>query len=116
MSTRLSELRDRIIAFRDERDWKQFHDLKNLAEAISIEAGELLELFLWKSTTEASDMSEAALDRIREEIADIFIFMIYFCHEARIDLLDAVSAKLSGNQAKYPAEKARGRSDKYSEL
>lgn len=113
MSTRLTELHDRIIAFRDERDWKQFHDLKNLAEAISIEAGELLELFLWKSTAEAD---EVALDRLREEIADIFIFLIYFCHEAKIDLLDAVSAKLSANQTKYPAEKARGRSDKYSEL
>jgi len=116
MTDRLNELRDRIISFRDERDWKQFHDLKNLAEAISIEAGELLELFLWKSTTEAGDVSEADGSRVRDEVADIFIFLIYFCHEAGIDLLDAVTSKLSVNQAKYPVEKARGRSDKYSEL
>ena len=116
MSTRLTELQDKIIEFRDERDWSQFHDLKNLAEAISIEAGELLELFLWKRTTNAGDMSATELKRSREEIADIFIFMTYFCHETKIDLLDAVDAKLSANSEKYPVEKARGRSEKYSEL
>ena len=116
MTTKLDELRARIIAFRDIRNWKQFHDLKNLSEAISIEAGELLEVLLWKTVDDATKLPEADLRRIREEVADIFIFMTYLCHEAGFDLLESVEEKLAVNEEKYPVEKARGRSEKYSEL
>jgi len=113
---KLEDLKQRILMFRDERDWEQFHDPKNLAEAIAIEAGELLEQFLWKTTEQARDLPTEQVIRVREEVADILIFLLYFCHETRIDILEAVSSKLESNRAKYPASKARGRSDKYSEL
>ncbi len=116
MTDTLDEVRVRILAFRDEREWEQFHDPKNLAEAISIEASELLELFLWKTTKEARDASDSLRSRIRSEIADIAIFLIYLCDVTGIDLLDAVSSKVEVNRAKYPPDRARGRSDKYTEL
>ncbi len=109
-------LLERLLQFRKARDWEQFHTLKDLAEAISIEAGELLEIFLWKPAVGVSSLSEKEQASIREEAADILIFLIYLSTEAGFDLLEAVQHKIQINEKKYPVEKAKGRSTKYKEL
>ena len=112
----LQSIQEKIIAFRNERDWAQFHDPKNLAEALSIEAGELLENFLWKTTEQSRKLSPEELKNVKEEMADIFIFLTYLCDEYKIDLLDEVTKKMDINEAKYPVDKAKGSSKKYTEL
>lgn len=102
-----------LIKFRDERDWEQFHDSKNLAVAISIEASELNELFLWKSP-EQSDKVE--INRIKEELADILSFSFLLAEKYGLDPFDIVSEKIKRNGEKYPVEKAKGKSDKYDQL
>src|SRR3990170_3350390 len=109
----LESIQKNIIAFRNERDWAQFHDPKNLAEALSIEAGELLENFLWKTTEQSCNLSTEELKNVKEEIADIFIFLTYLCEEFKIDLLKEAEKKIAANQQKYPAAKAKGSSKKY---
>jgi NTP pyrophosphatase (non-canonical NTP hydrolase) len=117
MEDRLSQISEKAIQFRDARDWKQFHDPKNLAEAISIESGELLEHFLWiKNTDKSYDLDSRKLEDVKEEIADIMIYLIYICESLKIDLPKAVENKLDLNGRKYPIEKAKGCSKKYKEL
>ena len=112
----LDDLTRRIVAFRDARDWKRFHSPKNLAVSISIEAGELLELFQWSSdATAASDLAARKPD-VERELADVMIYCLLFAHDAGIDLNEAIARKLEENDAKYPAEKARGNRAKYTEL
>ena len=103
----LESIKKKIISFRNERDWAQFHDPKNLAEALSIEAGELLENFLWKTTEQSRNLSPEELKNVKEELADIFIFLTYLSEEYKIDLLSEVEKKLAVNAAKYPVEKAK---------
>ncbi len=112
----LESIQKGILSFRNERDWAQFHDPKNLAEAISIKAGELLENFLWKTTEQSRNLSPEELKNVKEELADIFIFLMYLCEEYKIDLLKEVESKIALNEAKYPVEKAKGSNKKYSEL
>jgi len=112
----LKKIQQRIIAFRNKRDWAQFHDPKNLAEALSIEAGELLENFLWKTTEQSRNLSPEELKNVKEEIADIFIFLTYLSEEYEIDLLAEVEKKIAKNAAKYPVEKSKGSSKKYTDL
>ncbi len=112
----LTSIQQKIIAFRNERDWAQFHDPKNLAEALSIEAGELLENFLWKTIGQSKNLSDEELKKVKEEIADIFIFLTYLCHEFKIDLPKEVEKKIAVNEAKYPVEKAKGSNKKYTVL
>jgi dCTP diphosphatase len=112
----LEAIRKKIIAFRTERDWAQFHDPKNLAEALSIEAGELLENFLWKTTAQSRKLTAEELKNVKEELADIFIFLTYLCEEYKIDILAEVEKKIAMNEVKYPVEKARGSNKKYTEL
>ena len=116
--TTLSELRELALRFRDERNWAQFHDPKNLAAGLAIEAAELQELFLWKKPEEIAAMleSESGARRAREEIADILIFVLYLSHAFGVDLADAMREKLEANAAKYPVEKCFGRHSKYDEL
>ena len=83
----LKFIQEKIITFRNERDWAQFHDPKNLAEALSIEAGELLENFLWKTTEQSRNLTTEELQNVKEELADIFIFLTYLSEEYQIDLL-----------------------------
>ncbi len=109
-------IRQKIILFRNERDWAQFHDPKNLAEALSIEAGELLENFLWKTTEQSRELTAEELVNVKHEIADIFIFLTYLCEEYKIVLLKEVEKKLAVNEAKYPVEKAKGSNRKYTDL
>ena len=105
-----------IREFRDARDWAQFHNPKDMAVAISIEANELLELFLWKSPAEVAECLETKKERIEEEIADIAIYLTELADNLGIDLLKAMKGKIRKNRIKYPVKKARGRNSKYNEL
>lgn len=113
-----SELMRAAIRFRDERDWAQFHDPKDLALGLSIEAAELAELFLWKRPGESeAALSEAPFrQRLAEELADVQIFLLYLAHAADLDLPEAVRAKLAINARKYPVDRARGNATKYKDL
>lgn len=104
-----------IRTFRDARDWQQFHSPKNLACSVSIEAAELLEKFQWCDTEESFDVAAKKKEEIRQEIADVAIYLIGLADTLEIDLLEAVSEKLRLNDAKYPAERVRGSSKKYDE-
>lgn len=99
-----------LLAFRDARDWQQFHNPKDLALAISIEAGELLECFLWKGA------EEAKLEKVKEELADIFAFAFLLADKYGFDVQEIVLEKLKKNAEKYPVEKAKGIATKYNEL
>jgi NTP pyrophosphatase (non-canonical NTP hydrolase) len=112
----LAKIQQKILDFRNARDWQQFHDPKNLAEAISIEAGELLVNFLWKTVEQSRHLTDEERLNVRHEIADIFILLTYLCHDFKIDLLREVDIKLAHNEDKYPVEKAKGSSKKYTEL
>ena len=112
----LSAVQRKILDFRNARDWAQFHDPKNLAEALSIEAGELLENFLWKTTEQSRNLTAEELKNVKEELADIFIFLTYLSKEYKIDLLEEVKRKVEINEAKYPVDKAKGSAKKYTEL
>ena len=113
---RITEVTARIRAFRDERDWRQFHNPKDLASAISIESGELLEQFLWKSPEECAERLETHRESIEDEVADIAIYLLEFADICGIDLIDAMNHKMTKNAAKYPVDKAHGSNAKYTEL
>jgi len=114
--TELHELMESILKFRELRDWAQFHDPKNLAEAISIEAGELLEQFLWKTPDESRRISADRRKELASELADILIFCLLFAHETGIDVERAIREKIAANEDRYPVHKAKGTSRKYTEL
>ncbi|MBM4009345.1 MAG: nucleotide pyrophosphohydrolase [Planctomycetes bacterium] len=118
VSDRFQKVRDAMLAFRDAREWKPFHDPKNLAEGLAIEAGELLEVFLWKTTEECRCMPSdpVAITKIREELADCFLFCVLMADACKIDLIDAAHEKIEVNARKYPVERAKGRRDKYDAL
>lgn len=107
------EVIEELIQFRNERDWKQFHDSKNLALAISIEAAELNEIFLWKKGDEAENVNK---DRLKEELADVLSFAFLLAEKHDLDVFDIVSEKIKKNALKYPVEKAKGTAKKYNEL
>ena len=112
----LEDLTRRLVEFRDERDWKQYHSPKNLAASISIEAAELLEVFQWSSDDTVSEDVEKRRDEIEQEIADVLIYALLLAHDTGVDPAAAIQRKLAENNAKYPAEKARGKREKYTEL
>jgi len=112
----LSSIIDKIVAFRDERDWKQFHNPKDLAAGLAIEAAELQELFLWKSPDEVADAVSKNRERISEELADVAWFVLLLSHDLDIDLSNAIDSKLQKNAVKYPVSKAKGSHAKYDEL
>lgn len=99
-----------VVRFRDEREWEQFHNSKDLALALSIEASELNEIFLWKTDKEVN------VARIKEELADILNYALLIAHKHNLDVLQIVREKLEINAKKYPVEKAKGKSSKYDEL
>ena len=108
-----NELLIMLEKFRDERDWGQFHDSKNLALALSIEAAELNELFLWKKE---SDSEEVNLTRLREELADVFAYAIMLAGRHGLEVSEIVKEKIEKNARKYPVENSKGSSRKYKEL
>ncbi len=112
----LDGVRARIRQFRDERDWMQFHNPKNLAASIVIEAGELLELFQWTDMVQSEAVGREKKQRIGEEIADVAVYLIELADNLGIDLVAAIHTKMDANARKYPVERARGRSEKYDEL
>jgi dCTP diphosphatase len=117
-STTIAELKSRVLAFARERDWEQFHAPKNLSMALAAEAGELMEHFLW-STPEASRAvvnDPAKRAKIAEELADVVIYALEFANVTGLDVAAVIEAKMAANGQKYPVEKAKGRSDKYTEL
>ncbi len=109
----MKDLMEKIIQFRDERNWKQYHNPKDLAISLSIESSELLECFQWKSNEEAVSMK---LENMKEEIADIAIYLLLLSHELDINLKQTIEEKLLKNENKYPVEKAFGSNKKYNEL
>ena len=108
--TELNELISKIVKFRDDRDWAQFHNPKDLAIALNIEASELLELFLWKTEDGAN------ISRVKEELADILIYSLLLANKYNLDVMTIIESKLKKNSEKYPVDKARGSSKKYNEL
>lgn len=102
-----------ITEFRDKRDWKKFHDSKNLALALSIEAAELNELFLWKT---GDDVENVDPERFKEELADVLMFALLLVDKHQLDIEDIIKEKIKKNEGKYPADKARGRATKYTDL
>jgi len=114
--TSLEALRDALRQFAAERDWNQFHSPKNLAIALSVEAAELLEHFQWMLDAESSNVPPDQKARIREEVADVLLYLVRLADKLEIDLLVAASDKIRVNAEKYPVEKARGSSKKYTEL
>lgn len=112
----LIQLRDLLRQFAAERDWDQFHSPKNLAAALSVEAAELLERFQWLTEDESRNLSPTALARVREEMADVLIYLVRLADKLDVKLLDAARDKMQVNAQKYPAELVRGSARKYSEL
>lgn len=117
-TTTLAQLRERVLDFARAREWEQFHSPKNLSMALAAEAGELMEHFLWSESKDSTAALTDARKRaaIEDEIADVVIYALEFANISGIDLAQAIDAKLAKNAAKYPVEKARGRSAKYTEL
>lgn len=111
-------LRRAVIAFRDERDWAQFHNPKDLAMGLSIEAAELAELFLWKRPAEAEDAlaDPAFRSRLADELADVQVYLLYLADAAGLSLPAAVRDKMRKNAEKYPVDRAKGSAAKYTEL
>lgn len=106
----IQEITEALIKFRNERDWEQFHNPKDLALAINVEAGELLELFLWKSHQDANQ------EKIKEELADIFAFAFLMADKYGFDVKQIILDKIKLNGEKYPVAKAKGTAKKYNEL
>lgn len=104
---------DALVTFRNERDWTQFHDTKNLATAISIEAAELNELFLWKTIKESEEVNQ---EKLKEELADVFAFAFLLADKHKLDVKQIVLDKIKLNAEKYPIEKSKGTAKKYNEL
>lgn len=106
----MDEIIKTLIKFRNERDWEQFHNPKDLALAINVEAGELLELFLWKNADEVNK------EKVKEELADVFAFAFLLADKYKFDVKEIVLEKIKKNGEKYPVEKAKGNAKKYDEL
>lgn len=109
----IDQLIEALVAFRDEREWEQFHDSKNLATAITIEAAELNELFLWKNGKEAEEIE---LERLREELADILAYTFLLVRKHNLDVKEILLEKIEKNAVRYPVDKAKGNATKYDEL
>jgi NTP pyrophosphatase (non-canonical NTP hydrolase) len=104
---------NQILKFRDDRDWKQFHNPKDLAISLSLEAAELLEVFQWSGSDTGIEGKEA---KVREELADVINYCVLMADACNLDIDEIVQEKIKVNNAKYPVDKAKGKSDKYTEL
>jgi NTP pyrophosphatase (non-canonical NTP hydrolase) len=112
----LEELAKLVLAFRHERDWKQFHNPKDQALSLVLEAAEFLELMQWRNGRELKRFLKENRSRVEEELADVLGWVLLIAHDLRIDLADAFARKVELNKKKYPVEKARGSARKYTEL
>ena len=110
------ELLEKLITFRGERDWEQFHTPKELAISVSIEAAELLEWFQWKTEQQVAEhLQTKKRQDLEDEIADVAVYLSYLCHDLDIELNEIVEAKYQKNVEKYPVEKVKGRNNKYTD-
>ncbi len=112
----IQELTDIIIKHRDARDWKQFHNPKDVALSLVLEAAETLEHFQWKSKEEIEQYVKDHKEKIGEELADVLYWVLLLSHDLNIDIKDAFKRKMDVNEKKYPVEKAKGSHKKYTEL
>jgi dCTP diphosphatase len=112
----LDTLTERIVKFRDERDWSQFHNPKDVAVSLVLEATELLEIFQWKEGVAVGDAARERKQDVANELADVLYWTLLMAHDLQIDLAVALNSKLEANAAKYPIAKAKGSSKKYTEL
>lgn len=112
----IKELTKKIIAFRDARDWKQFHSHKNMAIDLALEAAEVLEHFQWKTDNENNEYAKTNKDEIAQELADVGICLLELADNLDVDLAGAIEKKLKINRKKYPVEKAKGKHTKYNKL
>lgn len=112
----INELTNRIIAFRDARNWKQFHNPKDLAISLSLEAAEVMEHFQWKSIEEMEKYIETDKEHIADELADVLYWILLMGHDLDIDVLKALEIKMNQNEAKYPVDKAKNNHTKYNKL
>jgi NTP pyrophosphatase (non-canonical NTP hydrolase) len=114
--TDLESLRQQLRTFAAERDWDQFHSPKNLASALAVEAAELLEKFQWLTEAQSRQLPPDALEGVKEEVADVLLYLIRLGDKLGIDLIASAQAKIAVNARKYPIDKAHGNSRKYNEL
>jgi NTP pyrophosphatase (non-canonical NTP hydrolase) len=112
----IKKITERILAFRDARDWKQFHNPKDVALSMVLEAGEVMEHFQWKNDKEISDYIKVAKDDIGDELADVLYWVLLLSVDLGIDINEAVNRKMEKNEAKYPVDKSKGKHTKYNKL
>ncbi len=115
MTDSLDNLRRKIDQFVTERDWAQFHTPKNLAMAMIVEAAELVEQFQWDTPQESQQLTPEKREAVSHELADTFVYLLRIAEVLKIDLIEAVNAKIELNAKKYPVEKARGSNARYTE-
>ena len=115
MTDSLQDLCERLQAFVDERDWQQFHSPKNLAMAMIVEAGELVEHFQWMTEQQSRELTPEKKELVAQEIADTFVYLLRIAEVLDIDIIEAANSKLELNAKKYPVDKARGSNAKYTE-
>jgi len=106
---------EKLSQFAKEREWEKFHTPKNIASALSVEASELLEIFQWLNDSESRELSKKQRSEVRDEVADVFFYLIRFCDLLDIDFKEAIDQKFIKNRDKYPAEVVKGSSKKYTE-
>jgi len=112
----LNDMQNRIVAFRDARDWRQFHNPKDMAVSLVLEASEFLEHFQWKSNDEVEDYLKSNINAVSEELADTLYWILLIANDLDINLAQALSDKMKKNEKKYPVDKAKGKHTKYTEL
>lgn len=112
----MDDIIKKIVKFRNERDWKQFHNPKDLAISLSLEASEVLEHFQWKSKEEIEEYIKTHKEHIAEELADVLYWVLLMSHDLKIDIIKASEKKLKKNIEKYPIKKAKGKHTKYNKL
>lgn len=118
MSDSILDITRRLTQFRDDRDWRRFHNLKDLIQSVGIEAGELMELTQWKTTEEVEDAitDQAFRARLAEELSDVFLYLLLIAERSGLDVIEEAHRKIDRNAEKYPVDKARGNAKKYTEL
>lgn len=110
----LEDVRQRAAKFTNDRDWQQFQSPKNLSMALSVEVSELLEHFQWLTQTESKNLNEETLAAVKDEIADVQLYLVRLADELNIDIIQAVADKADKNELKYPLEKVKGSAKKYT--
>lgn len=112
----IRSLTEKIVAFREARNWKQFHNPKDMALSLALEAAEVMEHFQWKSIAEMEEYVKTNKDEVGEELADVLYWVLLMSHDLNIDIFQSLNEKLEKNELKYPVEKSKGKHSKYNKL